>query len=64
MQKKTVKARLKALEHTRSDTLELVKAKETPGSMIAMSECKICGKPAFYTMQSLFTCVPCKYVRY
>lgn len=64
MQKKTVEKRLKILEKTRSGNMEVVKAKETPGGIIAMSRCGICGKPAPYTLQSVFVCVPCKNVLY
>ena len=62
MQKKTLEARRKILEKTRSGSIDATKAKETPGGMIAMSTCKICNKPAAYTLQSVFICVPCKYI--
>ena len=64
MQEKTIEARRKILEKSRSGSIDAVKAKETPGGIIAMSTCRICHKPAAYTLQSVFICVPCKYIRH
>ena len=64
MQNKTIKARREALEKTRNGEMHVTKAKETPGGVIAMSTCRICKKPAAYTLESVFVCVPCKYIRY
>ena len=64
MQNKTIESRRKALEETRSGDMDVVKAKETPGGIIAMATCRICNRPAPYTLQSVFVCVPCKYIRY
>ena len=62
MQQKTLQTRREKLQETKVGNFHAVKAKETPGGVIAMTKCKICGKPALYTLQSVFVCVPCKYI--
>ena len=61
MQKKTLEERRKKAE-IRSGILNTTKAKETIGGVIATTTCRICKKPAIYTMQSIFVCLPCKYI--
>ena len=64
MQKKTIELNRRLAENTRSGKINVTLAKETIGGVIAMSTCRICGKPAIYTLQSIFVCVPCRYIRY
>ena len=63
MQKKTKEHNLRLAESTRSGNIDAIIAKETPGGVVAMTPCQVCGKPAIYTLQSVFVCVPCRYTQ-
>lgn len=64
MQQKTIIERRKSFTKKVGKQQHVTIAKETRGGMVTMSKCAICGKPAIYTMQSIFVCVPCNYIRH